>query len=111
MEGEKIIAIFDAKNYRPDIDQKNDATNKMLAYMTNLDANFDALFFPNFKYSEFVYPRENDCPKYHFNLKLVHYNMKPSDSENAIKIKNEMISKMLSEITGKIKNEVSSVVL
>jgi hypothetical protein len=54
IEGEKIVAIFDAKNYRPDDDQKNNATNKMLAYMTNLDANFGALFFPNFTYSEFV---------------------------------------------------------
>ena len=74
--------------------------------MANLDANFGALFFPNFNYSEFIYPRENDSPRYHFNLKLVHYNMKPSDSANAIKIKNEMISKILSEITDKIKNEV-----
>jgi hypothetical protein len=102
MEAEKIIAIFDAKNYRPGSDDKNYATNKMLAYMTNLDANFGALFFPNFTYAEFIYPGENDSPKYHFNLKLVHYIMKPNDTEDAIKVKNEMKCKMLSEITDKI---------
>jgi len=78
------------------------AINKMLAYMTNLDANFGALFFPNFSYCEFVYPRQGDSPKYHFNLKLVHYNMKPSDYESAIKVKNEMIFNLLSEITGRV---------
>jgi hypothetical protein len=74
----------------------------MLAYKTNLDANFGALFFPNYNYAEFIYPRENDSPKYHFNLKLVHYNMKPNDSADAIKVKNEMICKILSEITDRI---------
>ncbi len=38
----KNRAVFDAKN-SSDNEKKSDAINKMLAYMTNLDANFDFL--------------------------------------------------------------------
>jgi hypothetical protein len=40
----KILAVFDAKNYTKS--KTTDAQNKMLAYMTNLDINFGALIFP-----------------------------------------------------------------
>jgi hypothetical protein len=102
MVGEKIIAIFDAKNYGKDSEQKTDSKKTMLAYITNLDTNFGALFFPEFEYDEFVYPRKNNSAKYHFNLKLAHYKMQPRDSEEAIAITNKMISNMLYEVTSKI---------
>jgi hypothetical protein len=43
----KILAIFDAKNYA-DSREIRDAKNKMLAYMTNLHTNFGALMFTNY---------------------------------------------------------------
>ena len=102
MVGEKIIAIFDAKNYDKDSSQKNDVANKMLAYLTNLDANFGALCFPEYDYVKLIYPRKNDFPKYHFDLKLVHYKMQPKDSEDAIITTKKMILDLLNEISNKI---------
>jgi hypothetical protein len=46
MMDEQIIAVFDAKNYSKS-SSVSDTINKMLAYMTNLDANFGALLYPN----------------------------------------------------------------
>ncbi|AIC14891.1 hypothetical protein [Nitrososphaera viennensis] len=42
----EIIAIFDAKNYSKS-SSISETRDKMLAYMTNLDANFGALIYPN----------------------------------------------------------------
>jgi hypothetical protein len=46
MLGNVIIAVFDAKNYSKSSSSVSDSINKMLAYMTNLDANFGALLYP-----------------------------------------------------------------
>jgi len=46
MVDNEIIAIFDAKNYAKS-STTYDSQVKMLAYMTNLDANFGALIYPN----------------------------------------------------------------
>lgn len=46
MVNNKIIAVFDAKNYSKTSDTISDSINKMLAYMINLDANFGALLYP-----------------------------------------------------------------
>ena len=46
MINDEIIAIFDAKNYAKS-SSTSDSQVKMLAYMTNLDANFGALIYPN----------------------------------------------------------------
>jgi len=42
----EILAVFDAKNYGKS-SSITDTQNKMLAYITNLDANFGALIYPN----------------------------------------------------------------
>ena len=102
MTDDRIIAIFDAKNYAKDSKQKNEATNKMLAYITNLDTNFGALFFPDFKQNKWVYPREDDNPRYHFNLKIAHYRIQPKDSEQAITTTKSMILDLLDEIINRI---------
>ncbi len=48
MLDDEILAIFDAKNYsKTSSSYLSDSQNKMLAYMTNLDANFGALIYPN----------------------------------------------------------------
>jgi predicted component of viral defense system (DUF524 family) len=44
MENNKIIAVFDAKNYGA-LSTSRGASHKMLAYMTNLDVGLDVLFF------------------------------------------------------------------
>ena len=46
MIGDKILGIFDAKNYGKR-SSTSGAQNKMLSYLNNLDANFGALIFPN----------------------------------------------------------------
>lgn len=42
----EIIAVFDAKNYSKS-SSISETKDKMLAYVTNLDANFGALIYPN----------------------------------------------------------------
>ncbi|HZE78892.1 MAG TPA: hypothetical protein VE089_10135 [Nitrososphaeraceae archaeon] len=76
----------------------------MLAYLTNLDTNFGALFFPEFEYKDFVYAPKNESSRYHFDLKLTHYKMQPKNSEDAITTTKKMISDMLSEIIIRIKS-------
>jgi hypothetical protein len=102
MIDERIIAIFDAKNYSKDSKQKNEATKTMLAYITNLDTNFGALFFPEFKQNKWIYPRGNDNPKYHFNLYLAHYRLQPKDSEEAITTTKITILDILNELINRI---------
>jgi hypothetical protein len=98
MEVDRIIAVFDAKNYGKNSAEKRDATNKMLAYLTNLDAGFGGLFFPNFETAMFKYPHENEKPKHHFNLQLMHYKMEPSDTLDALKAKHETLDSVNKEI-------------
>jgi hypothetical protein len=98
MEVDRIIAVFDAKNYGKNSAEKRDATNKMLAYLTNLDAGFGGLFFPNFETAMFKYPNENEKPKHHFNLQLMHYKMEPSDTLDALKAKHETLDSVNKEI-------------
>jgi hypothetical protein len=69
MENNRIVAVFDAKNYGA-LSTSGGATHKMLAYMNNLDCGFGGLFFPNFNTEEFKFPRELDNPVHHFNLLL-----------------------------------------
>lgn len=102
MEGDRIIAVFDAKNYDKDGGEKGDATNKMLAYLTNLDAGLGGLFFPNFETATFRFPGENNKPKHHFNLQLMHYNMKPSETPEALKAKHETLDSLSKEIVSRL---------
>ena len=91
------IRSIDAKNYSAD--EEETATAKMLAYMTNLDVGFGGLFFPNAKTNSFTYPtNKTQEPKHHFNLKLMHYGMKPVDSMESINEKNAALEHLLSEI-------------
>lgn len=46
MVNNKIIAVFDAKNYSRSSSSVTESINKMLAYMINLDANFGGLLYP-----------------------------------------------------------------
>jgi hypothetical protein len=98
LENNKIVAVFDAKNYGA-LSTSGDTTHKMLAYMTNLDCGFGALFFPNFDTVEYKFPRDIDNPVHHFNLLLGHYNMKPKGSPDAIKIKNETMKRIRIQLT------------
>lgn len=90
------------KNYSAESERKSEATNKMLAYLTNLDTNFGALFFPEYDYKEVVYPRKNQSARYHFDLKLSHYKLQPKSSEEAIAQTRKMVSDMLHEITSRV---------
>jgi hypothetical protein len=92
--------VFDAKNYSAD--GKTEATNKMLAYLTNLDTNFGALFFPEFDYKVFVYPTQESPARYQLDLKLAHYKMQPKSSDDAIAMTRKMVSYMLLEIANKV---------
>ncbi|MGB7637755.1 MAG: hypothetical protein WBL88_09305 [Nitrososphaeraceae archaeon] len=56
----------------------------MPAYLTDLDTNFGALFFPEYDYRDFVYPPKNEFGRYHFDLKFAHYKLQPKNSEDAI---------------------------
>jgi hypothetical protein len=47
MEGDTILAVFDAKNYSKSTDI-SETKNIMLAYMSNLDTNFGGLIYPNY---------------------------------------------------------------
>jgi hypothetical protein len=97
MKNNRIVAVFDAKNYGA-FSTSGDATHKMLAYMTNLDCGFGGLFFPNFDTIEYNFPRDEDKPAHHFNLLLGHYNMKPQSSADALKIKDEVMRKIFSQL-------------
>ena len=98
MVGDKILAVLDAKNYSKGSTMKTEASNKMLAYITNLSVGYGGLFFPNFDFKEFVHSGETDNPKYHSNLKLVHYKMEPKNTELAIKTRHDSIDKIFAEI-------------
>jgi hypothetical protein len=102
LEGDRIIAVFDAKNYGKNSAEKRDATNKMLAYLTNLDVGFGGLFFPNFETATFRFPGENDKPKHHFNLQLMHYKMKPSETPEVLKAKHDTLNSVRKEIMSRI---------
>lgn len=45
---EKIIALFDAKNYSKESSGIGQTLDKMLAYMMNLNVNFGALIYPHY---------------------------------------------------------------
>lgn len=101
LENNKIVAVFDAKNYGA-LTTSGDATHKMLAYMTNLDCGFGGLFFPNFNTVEYKFPRENDKPTHHFDLLLGHYNMKPQGTTDAINVKNASLKMIKSQLTRRL---------
>ncbi len=101
---DKVIAVFDAKNYKKSNDGKGEATHKMLGYMTNLDINYGGLFFPNFPSKEFIYSSINQKPRFHFDLKLSHYQLLPNGSSEVVKNKKEILCKISSEIFSRIKN-------
>lgn len=98
MENNRIIAIFDAKNYGA-LTTSGGASHKMLAYMTNLDVGIGILFFPNFPSKEYKYPREKDNPAYHFNLLLGHYRLHPQGSDEAIQEKISSITRIHHKLT------------
>jgi len=102
MQNDEIIAVFDAKNYGADSRRRGEATRIMLAYMTNLDTNFGGLFFPKFKYNEFIHPREGYESKYHHNLKLIHYDLEPKNTAAAIKTTSDRIKQIIKEICERI---------
>jgi hypothetical protein len=102
MEGDNILGVFDAKNYGPDSMRKGEALHKILAYLTNLDCGYGGLFFPNIKSTvETSYPPEDHFARHHFGLKVGHYLMKPSNSEDAIATKSQAMQNILTEITNR----------
>ena len=63
---------------------------------------FGGLFFPNFETAMFKYPDENDMPKHHFNLQLMHYKWKPLETPDALKAKNETLNSVSKEIISRL---------
>ena len=102
MDKDTIVAVFDAKNYGILSESKSEAAHKILAYLTNLDCGFGGLFFPNFDTVEFRFPEQNRIGKHHFNLHVGHFKMQPSSSSDAIRNKNETMTKIFLEITERI---------
>ena len=97
-ENDKVIAVFDAKNYGAS-SSGGEARHKMLAYMSNLDCGFGGLFFPHFDTVEYKFPRTIDKPIHHFNLLFGEYNMKPAGSPEESINKNEIIAKIHSNLS------------
>lgn len=106
MTDDKILAILDAKNYNKASSLKTEASNKMLAYITNLSAGYGALLFPNFDFKEFTYSGELDAPKYHSNLKLAHYRMEPKNTDATIKTRKESLDRIFSEIVKRLELKI-----
>lgn len=46
MVNDKIIAIFDAKNYARDMETHHEAIRQMLAFLSNFNTKFGVMFFP-----------------------------------------------------------------
>jgi len=104
MVGDEIIAIFDAKNYGVG-ESKADPTNKMLGYMTNLDCNFGALFFPHFPKQKATQEFVNSTgqkPRYHSQLKLSHLRMDFSGLKHALQFKDQTLSYVFDEVIRRI---------
>ena len=102
MDGDTIIAVFDAKNYGASSGLRGEAAHKILAYLTNLDCGFGGLFFPNSDTEEFRFPEHNRIAKHHFNLHVGHFKMKPSSSSDAVTSKNETMEKIFFEIAERL---------
>jgi hypothetical protein len=88
--------------YDKNSDKKRDATNKMRAYLMNLDIGFGDLFLPNFGTATFKFPSENDKPKHHFNLQLMHYEMKRAETPDALEAKHETLNSISKEIMSRL---------
>jgi len=99
--GDTIIATFDAKNYSSS-ERKPDAIHKILAYMTNLDCGFGALFFPKFETISDHFPKTGEKSFYHHDLTVYHYQMKPAETDEALEIKQKTLDSMHEEIIKKI---------
>ena len=97
----RLIGILDAKNYKKSNAEKNEATNKMMAYLLNLDINFGGLIFPNFETSE--YSKDG---KFHKNQHLVHYKMKPVKVEEEMQVKDSSLEKIFQKIMNSIEEEI-----
>lgn len=99
MEENTILAIFDAKNFGADSIHKGEAYHKILAYLTNLDCGYGGIFLPNIDTTiEIMFPPENGFARHHFNLKVGHYLIKPSDSDDAIAMKAKTLQDIFEEI-------------
>ena len=99
MEENTILAIFDAKNFGADSMHKGEAYHKILAYLTNLDCGYGGLFFPNIDRTiEMRFPPGNSFARHHFNLKVGHYLIKPSGSDDAIAMKAKTLQDIFEEI-------------
>jgi len=98
---DKIIAVFDAKNYNKSTYHKPDAIHKILGYMTNLDCGLGALFFPKFETNIFKFPDGKES-FYHYDLRVFHYQMKPAETDEALDIKQKTLDSMHEEIIKKI---------
>jgi hypothetical protein len=70
----------------------------MLAYLTNLDAGFGALLFPEFESKEFVYPRKNDETPFYFKISA----LEPNNSIESLSIVRESLSMIFTEIIKRI---------
>ena len=79
MNGDEMIAVFDAKNWKHSSDEH--PMNKILAYMANLDCGLGAVFWP--KESTPVRSSENMStpPKFHHHLQIFTMSLNPYDEK------------------------------
>jgi hypothetical protein len=66
--------------------RRNEAKNKMLSYITNLDLDYGCLIFPKFEKNSQKYPDSpTDKPRFHHDLKLEHLRLDYVDNEDSRK--------------------------
>jgi hypothetical protein len=160
MMDEHIIAVFDAKNYSKS-SSVSETVNNILAYMTNLDANFGALLYPDHpKYWDdlnnserteklirfmsaqnpvtpdvmiiisrlmdhswkqlpkeyqaisppmhikYRYPQAGEEARYHYDQTLCLIRMSPTNSEQAVSVKEKYLNLIFDEIVTRIPSKI-----
>lgn len=100
MHDEKIIAVFDAKNWKHKPKEEDSPINKILSYITNLDVSYGAIFWIKNESTELIYPRidKNDTPKFHNRLKVAQYKMNPYGKNEDFKQYESVLDKIYHEI-------------
>lgn len=85
--------------------QRNEATVKILSYITNLDVNYGALIFPKEEQKTFTYPNKKEqSPKFHKNLMVEHLRL-DYDKDNAQTTKNSTVELIYKAIEFGIKSQ------
>ena len=103
MINNKIIAIFDAKNYQKTTNTA-DARRAMLVYLMNLDQDFGALIFANYpknSHREDLKPNENS-KNISDKITLSLLRMHPSNDEKELQFKRETLDAMFNAIANRI---------